>query len=92
MNKLIPILSLIVSAVCAAIAVIGVILVSVAVSVAQLALLAVPVAITACVLSALSTVFSGMFLRDKLCRIAFVIDACALVVSIVSIVMWLAVL
>lgn len=92
MNKIIPIISIIVAGLGIVIAAIGIITVCIATQTPGVALVAVPVAITGMVLSAVSTAFTLLFFRDKLCKIAFFINAAALTVSIVSIVIWLAAL
>lgn len=89
MNKIIPILSLIFSALCALAAVLGIILCCVAVSVPQFKLVAVPTAIVGAVCSALGTGLNILFRKSKLCRIALYIDACALALSAAAIIVWL---
>lgn len=89
MKRLIPILSIIVAAAALVTAMIGLITVCISVTVAALGLFAVPVALVGAWVSAVSTVITAFFRRDKLCRIAFFIDLGALLISVVSITVWL---
>ena len=92
MNKIIPIICIIVAALGAVVVTMCIITVCIALQVPAVGIVAVPTAIAGGVLSALSTAVTALFFRDKLCRIAFFINATALVVSIISIVIWLAAL
>ena len=91
-NKLIPILSVIFAAFAATVSICGLILVSVACSVPQLALFAVPVALSGASVSALLTTATAFFLKSKLCKFSLAINACALALSAISIIIWLIVL
>lgn len=89
MNKIIPIISICVAALDAVIAVIGLVSVAVSTAVVQLALVAIPTAIVGAVVAVLSIGINALFLRDKLCRIAFFINVGATVVSLASVIIWL---
>ena len=70
----------------------GIVTVSISVRVSSLAIIAVPTAIIGAVVSGLSVAVTALFLRDKLCKIAFFINIGALSISVVSIIIWLAAL
>ena len=88
MKKIIPILSLIISAVALVISVIGLIAISVAAGAKGLGVLAVPAILVGAVVSALSAAMTFMFRRDVLCRIAFFINVGAFVLSGISVIIW----
>ena len=89
MNKIIPIICIIVAALGAVIATMGIITVCIALQVPSVALVAVPAAIAGGLLSGASTAITAILFRDKLCKIAFFINAVALIVSIVSVTIWI---
>lgn len=91
MNKIIPVLSLIISVVCLALSACGAVTISIAVKVEQVAVIAVPIILVSGVLSGISTAVNAFFTKSKLCVAALVIDACAFAASAVSIVIWLTV-
>ncbi len=92
MNKIIPIICLIVASLGAVIATVGIITIAVATRVSGVGVVAVPAAIIGAVLSGLSACVTAMFFRDRLCKIAFFINIAALVISAVSIIIWLTIL
>ncbi len=73
-------------------AAIGITAGSVSLTVNELALFAVPTAIAGGVFSSLSVGITALFLKSKLCKIAFFINVAAFIVSAVSIILWLALL
>ena len=89
MNKIIPIISIIVSALCISAAALALVLVCVAVNVPQFKLISVPTAIVSDVASILSVGFNLLFRKSKLCRIALYICLVAVALSVASIVVWL---
>ena len=89
MNKIIPIICIIVAALGAVIATMGIVTVCLALKVPGVAIVAVPAAIAGGMLSGISTAVTALFFRDKLCKIAFFINATALVISIVSVTIWI---
>lgn len=89
MNKIIPIISIIVSALCISAAATALALICVAVRVPQFKLVAVPTAIVGAVGSLLSVGFNVLFRKSRLCRIALYICLAATALSVSSIVVWL---
>ncbi|MCH5351022.1 MAG: hypothetical protein J1F39_03530 [Clostridiales bacterium] len=92
MNKIIPIISIIVSALCLTCSIIATILMSVAISARGLELIGIPTTIIAFVISLLSGAFNVIFFKSILCKIAFFINVTAFLLSAASIIIWLAVL
>lgn len=90
MKKIIPVISLCVAILTAAVSIIGVITISVAVSVKAIALIAIPVVIVGLVMSLLSVPINFIFKKDRLCFIAMTINSASLVLSIAATVVWLA--
>ena len=89
MKKIIPVLSLCVAAVTICIALAGIVTMSIAVTVSQVGFVAVPIAIVGGAASAVSAPIDYMFKRDRLCLIAFYVQLCAFIISVVSIIIWL---
>lgn len=92
LKKIIPIITICVAVMTALISVIGLITVCLATAVDQVGIFAVPVAIIGAVAAALSAPISYVFRKDRLCKCAFFIHIAALVLSAVSIIVWLCVL
>ncbi|MCM1367779.1 MAG: hypothetical protein NC184_03095 [Roseburia sp.] len=92
MKKIIPILSICIAALNAAVSAVGLLTVCVATAVPQLALVALPFAIAGAVSSLLSCGVNALFVRDRLCRIALFIDIGATVAAFTAITVWLAAL
>ena len=67
---------------------VGLVTIVLSMRVSALKLIAIPVAIIGTVISTLSVAVTALFLRDKLCKIAFFINLASLLVSIVSIIIW----
>ena len=92
MNKIIPILCISVACMTAVLAVMALIAVCASITTNFAVLVSVPAAIISFVLSTVNTAFAFLFKKDILCRIAFFIDLAAFVLSVVSVIIWLAVL
>ena len=89
MRKIIPVLSIVFSALCATVAVIGLIMCCAALGVPQFTLVAVPTAIVGTVAASLGAGLNILFRKSRLCRIALFICICALAVSAAAVVIWL---
>lgn len=92
MKRIIPIICLICACLCTALSILGLVMVCVATAVSQLAIVAIPCAIVGAVVSILSIGIDALFFKDKLCRAALFINISAFVISVVSIIIWFAVL
>ena len=89
MSKIIPILSLIISACLTVLAASGLITVSLTIKISQLRIVSIPTAIVGLTLSTLCAPLAFLFKRDKLCGIAFGLDIASLVLSAVSVTIWI---
>ena len=89
MKKIIPVISIILAVIIAALSVTALIAVCAAMKVDFARLAAVPTVILCFVFSAVNAVFAFLFKKDILCRIAFFIDIGAFALSTVSLCLWL---
>lgn len=94
MSKIIPVLSIIFAVLGVGIAAAGLIAVAIGAKTGSAGIIAVavPFAIIGVVMTGLSAVLAFFFRRDKLCFIAFFINVGGAVLSVVSLIIWLAVL
>ncbi len=91
MNKIIPILSLCVAILGTAAALFCMIMFAMATSIHSviLTMVSLPAGIAAAVLTSVSAIITFFFRRDKLCRIAFIINLCGVLFSAVTLIIWL---
>ncbi len=89
MNKVIPILTLIFSTFALFVAGAALATVCVSIEVSQLALISVPTAIVGTVLSGLSSTFSALFFKSRICRVSLGISLVAFAASVAAITVWL---
>ncbi len=89
MNKVIPVIAIIFSAFATVVAAIGLTTVCVSIEVAQLALVSVPTVIVGAVASGLSSTFSLLFFKSRICRVTLIISLCAFTASVAAIIVWL---
>ncbi|MCH5162325.1 MAG: hypothetical protein J1G38_02410 [Clostridiales bacterium] len=92
MSKIIPILSIIFAVLGVSVAAVGLTAVAVGAKTGSAGIIAVavPFAIVGAVMTGMSAALAFFFRRDRLCFIAFFINIGGVVLSIISIIIWLA--
>ena len=91
-SVIVPILSIIFSALCTTVSIIALTLICIATDVPQLAVVAIPFALVSAALTLACGTVTVFFRKNKLCRAAFFIDLSAFILSAIAIIVWFAVL
>lgn len=88
-NKIIPVICIIAAALCVVLSSAALILMCATLKATSIAVVSSPFAIFSLCFSALSVTFCFMFKKDRLCRVALIVNIISLALSAAAVIIWL---